>query len=511
LAIQLLWIDGSNNEESFILERSKGVADGPWLELADLPANSTTYLDQGLVDQVTYYYRVRARNGAGDSTYSNIARGEVKLVLAGRRSSATVSTSTQPLGSLVLVGERVEPSSRVSQPPPLSSQPEIKMSMWVSNDTLRPGDILRIRVRVENLLDRRVDYDVLHSGPSPFYVWVYDWQRSRPFIYDPDTYSSYEYEEPIKLGGVGEVSCGALEGCDVYSRGTLEPRQVVDQEYLWDLTLPASSGAAQAPNGVYRVTASFGYGSAKCLDCASGTILSHWIQVSGSYDLINLSQAYDAVRELPAFKRWFHAHDGWGVARKYPNDKKYYVNIDGRWGDVPEEVYILAGQGNVNSIRTLTTESWNLEYTANYGWLPHRLVFRVDTKTNEIISVEPDLDAELEGGVLARFETPTHHVYLFTYDPKTIEQLFALQQEPALGLFPVGMLKPGPGPGLFNSPWSWHLDPENTKLSDRSNKECDGSSGFVEDALEYWLNTVGTFCPSSARLIQITDFRQGVP
>ncbi len=75
LKITLLWDDNSDDEEQFILERSSAGPEGPWGVVALLPADSTTYHDRGLSDNVTYWYRVAATNGAGTSGYSNVASG----------------------------------------------------------------------------------------------------------------------------------------------------------------------------------------------------------------------------------------------------------------------------------------------------------------------------------------------------------------------------------------------------------------------------------------------------
>ena len=68
--ITLTWIDKSDNEENFILERK--IDGGSFIILDDtLPANTETYLDSGLQPLSTYAYRVKAQNNYGDSGYSN--------------------------------------------------------------------------------------------------------------------------------------------------------------------------------------------------------------------------------------------------------------------------------------------------------------------------------------------------------------------------------------------------------------------------------------------------------
>jgi len=69
--INLAFQDNSTNETGFVIERS---SDGnTFSPLATTAANITTYTDAGLVAGTTYYYRVKATNAQGDSTYSNIS------------------------------------------------------------------------------------------------------------------------------------------------------------------------------------------------------------------------------------------------------------------------------------------------------------------------------------------------------------------------------------------------------------------------------------------------------
>ncbi|MDG4794187.1 glycosyl hydrolase family 8 [Micromonospora sp. WMMD1082] len=66
--IALTWRDNSGNETGFVIERRAGA--GAWSQLATPGANSTSYTDTSVTAGTQYSYRVRARNGAGDSAWS---------------------------------------------------------------------------------------------------------------------------------------------------------------------------------------------------------------------------------------------------------------------------------------------------------------------------------------------------------------------------------------------------------------------------------------------------------
>lgn len=69
--IQLNWTDNANNESGFRIERSAN--GGAWTQVATLKANATSWTQSSLTAGVTYSYRVRAYNAAGNSPYSNVA------------------------------------------------------------------------------------------------------------------------------------------------------------------------------------------------------------------------------------------------------------------------------------------------------------------------------------------------------------------------------------------------------------------------------------------------------
>jgi titin len=66
----LLWEDRSNEEDGFYIER-KMEADGTYVRIAEVAANTTTYVDDVVISGIFYCYRVSAFNSETDSDYSN--------------------------------------------------------------------------------------------------------------------------------------------------------------------------------------------------------------------------------------------------------------------------------------------------------------------------------------------------------------------------------------------------------------------------------------------------------
>jgi hypothetical protein len=79
--INLYWTDNSETESDFRIERRVG--SGEWGQIAVVAANRTSFADSNLSANTTFYYRVRAVNEAGSSSYSNSA-------------SATTSAQSSP-------------------------------------------------------------------------------------------------------------------------------------------------------------------------------------------------------------------------------------------------------------------------------------------------------------------------------------------------------------------------------------------------------------------------------
>ncbi|MCR9253242.1 MAG: PHB depolymerase family esterase [bacterium] len=68
-SIDISWTDNSNNEDSFIIERSQD-DESNYSVIATLSSNTTSYTDGGLNGATLYFYRVKAQNGAGASSFS---------------------------------------------------------------------------------------------------------------------------------------------------------------------------------------------------------------------------------------------------------------------------------------------------------------------------------------------------------------------------------------------------------------------------------------------------------
>ena len=76
--LKFVWTDNSNKEASFVIERAQDRS-GPWEEIAEVPANVTSFLLDWRPEGPPgyygpWYYRVRARNSCGESEPSNVLR-----------------------------------------------------------------------------------------------------------------------------------------------------------------------------------------------------------------------------------------------------------------------------------------------------------------------------------------------------------------------------------------------------------------------------------------------------
>ncbi len=91
---------------------------------------------------------------------------------------------------------------------------------------------------------------------------------------------------------------------------------------------------------------------------------------------------------------------------------------------------------------------------------------------------------------------------VYATDPEAI-QLLTDNYYGLNNMFVMGRLVIGNGG--FNSPWSWHLDPDDVTMAEFAIELCDGTPSEVERNLPYWTFQVETFCPWSSKVIDMVQ------
>lgn len=94
-SVLLNWVDNSGNETNFELRRSTSQS-GTYSTIATLPANTTTYTNSGLTKGRKYYYKVRATNSAGNSSYSNTASATASCTTTLKSGEVVASANLKP-------------------------------------------------------------------------------------------------------------------------------------------------------------------------------------------------------------------------------------------------------------------------------------------------------------------------------------------------------------------------------------------------------------------------------
>jgi hypothetical protein len=113
-SLEIRWRDNATNESGFILERS---ADGQTFAEVNKPAaNSTIFTDNGLADAKKYFYRIKATNRAGETTYSNIGEGTTEstpLSIENDQIAQALQISPNPSKGSFLVSLQLPYSSEI--------------------------------------------------------------------------------------------------------------------------------------------------------------------------------------------------------------------------------------------------------------------------------------------------------------------------------------------------------------------------------------------------------------
>lgn len=113
----------------------------------------------------------------------------------------------------------------------------------------------------------------------------------------------------------------------------------------------------------------------------------------------------------------------------------------------------------------------------------------------------------LAGGVLATFEVEGERFKVWVTNPVAIDALFALDEGSATASIPNGRLHSGTGTGRHNAPWHWYLDPNDIEIVDATTEVCDATPSYVEANRRDFIRSVGRYCPWTAELVALQDFR----
>ena len=118
-----------------------------------------------------------------------------------------------------------------------------------------------------------------------------------------------------------------------------------------------------------------------------------------------------------------------------------------------------------------------------------------------------DPDNPLAGGIVATFTVEGETFRIWTDNVIAISDILALQTGVGRATIPNSTLRRGPGIGDHNAPYSWHMDPTDLEMAEATIEVCSGLPSFVEANVDEWVDVVGQYCPWSAVLEGVEDFR----
>ena len=89
-SVTLRWVDNSDNEAGFKIQRATNTGFTKGLTTFTVGANVNTYTDTTVLGKTKYYYRIAAYNAIGDSAYTKV----IKLTTAGQLPAAPTNLAT---------------------------------------------------------------------------------------------------------------------------------------------------------------------------------------------------------------------------------------------------------------------------------------------------------------------------------------------------------------------------------------------------------------------------------
>ncbi|MBM3157569.1 MAG: hypothetical protein FJ004_09855 [Chloroflexi bacterium] len=145
------------------------------------------------------------------------------------------------------------------------------------------------------------------------------------------------------------------------------------------------------------------------------------------------------------------------------------------------------------------------EYNIRFNLTPYPEAgkeIKEDDYRLQLVVTKPPL---LSGGILVTFDVVGETYKIFITNKDTLADIFALQCGMSQATIPSGRVIKGEV--SYNEPWSWHIDSEDIHMAEVTMELCDGTPSLVEANLDDWLETVQRFCPWSAKIVKIEDYR----
>lgn len=145
------------------------------------------------------------------------------------------------------------------------------------------------------------------------------------------------------------------------------------------------------------------------------------------------------------------------------------------------------------------------KYEITYNVLPHPELDKEIKDDEYLLQLIINKDPLLSSGILVTFNVEGEEYRIFVENEATIADILAVERGESQAKIPSGKIIGEPV--FYNAPWSWHIDPVDVHMAEFTIEVCSGLPSHVEDNLDYWVNTVGRFCPWSAEIVKIQDLR----
>jgi subtilase family serine protease len=114
--VNLAWTNNSTNATGTVIQRSRNGSN--WTQVATVGAGVATYTDNSVSRRTTYYYRVYAYNGVGNSGYSNVVTVVTPHVVAVGQQTGTGTTT-----NAATVTTAATPAPVANTPAPVTTTP----------------------------------------------------------------------------------------------------------------------------------------------------------------------------------------------------------------------------------------------------------------------------------------------------------------------------------------------------------------------------------------------------